>query len=212
MISQNITRVLARITNINKKFEKLFKVFTRTENNQPATNTTAANTNNFQNRMENAIRNSSSASQTGVNTQGAANVYETTAANLANTSYKYKDIIVDAAAKYGLNPNLIRAIIKTESDFNPRAVSNKGAKGLMQIMPFHFSNLGITNPFDPRQNILSGTKLFRNFYNKFNKNIYKALAAYNAGANAVKSGRTENSQSVQNYVKKVLSHFNNYGG
>jgi soluble lytic murein transglycosylase-like protein len=211
MISQNITKVLQRISSINKQFEKLFKGVRATQNQNSTAQTSstpvASQTpaGNFTQQIENAIRTNSS-------TQNNASIYENTLSNLANSSYKYKDIILEASAKYGLKPNLIRAIIKTESDFNPNAVSNKGAKGLMQIMPVHYNNLGITNPFDARQNIMAGSKLFKGLFDRYNKNINKALAAYNAGINALESGRTENNASVLRYIKKVLSHFNNYGG
>ena len=80
---------------------------------------------------------------------------------------------------------LVKAIIKAESDFNPKAVSKKGAMGLMQIMPQNFQHLQIQNPFDPRENIMGGTRYFKYLYDRFDGKLALSLAAYNAGPTAV---------------------------
>ncbi|RME59226.1 MAG: lytic transglycosylase domain-containing protein, partial [Candidatus Dadabacteria bacterium] len=96
----------------------------------------------------------------------------------------YKDIIQLAAERTGLSEALIRAVIHAESAFNPKAVSAKGASGLMQIAPQNFSKFNIRDPFDPYQNIMAGSLYLKKLYEKY-RNISLALAAYNAGEQAV---------------------------
>ncbi len=123
---------------------------------------------------------------------------------------RYDSIISVASRRYGVESNLIKAIIKAESDFNPRAVSKKGAKGLMQIMPENYRDLGIINPFDPRQNIMGGTKYFRRMYNKYKKTSL-ALAAYNAGPTAVdKHKGVPPYKETKAYIKKVMKYYRQY--
>jgi len=135
-----------------------------------------------------------------------------------DASYKYSDGYnkhIDLyAKKYSLDPNIIKAIIKIESNFNPKAVSHKGAMGLMQLMPETALNNGVANPFDPAQNIQGGTRYFKKLMNMFNGNIKLALAGYNAGENAViKYGyKIPPYDETQNYVEKVLFHYSNLKG
>jgi len=112
--------------------------------------------------------------------------------------------IDDAAARNGVDPNLVRAIVKVESNFNPRAVSSKGAMGLMQLMPSTARSLNVENPFDARQNIEGGVRHFRSLMNTFGGNLELSLAAYNAGAGAVqRSGGVPNYSETRNYVRKI---------
>lgn len=121
-----------------------------------------------------------------------------------NKNTNYNDIIDYASKKYNLPKNLITNVIKAESDFDPNCTSEAGAKGLMQIMPDNYKELGITNPFDPYQNILGGCKMLKDFLDEF-KDTRLALAAYNAGPNAVKKyGTVPPYNETQNYVKKIL--------
>ena len=83
------------------------------------------------------------------------------------SSDKYDDLISQASKQYGVDSLLVKAIIKAESDFDPKAVSRKGAMGLMQIMPENFQHLDIENPFDPQENILGGTRYFKYLYDRF---------------------------------------------
>jgi len=94
-------------------------------------------------------------------------------------------IIKEAARTHGLSEPLIKAIIKAESNFNPQAISKKGAKGLMQIMPKNFNSLNIRNPFNPHENIMGGAKYFKQMHTRYNGKLPLALAAYNAGPQSV---------------------------
>jgi len=99
--------------------------------------------------------------------------------------YAFEDLIQEAGAKYSINPNLVRAVIRTESAFDPNAVSGAGAQGLMQLMPALADELGVDNPFDPRQNIMAGTRYLAALLAYHGGNIPLALASYNAGPGAV---------------------------
>ena len=117
-------------------------------------------------------------------------------------------IIREAAQRHGLSEPLLKAIIKAESNFNPRAVSKKGAKGLMQIMPKNFNTLNIRNPFNPRENIMGGAKYFKNLHTRYKGKLPLALAAYNAGPQAV--DRYKNVPpypETRNYVEKVMKYY-----
>jgi soluble lytic murein transglycosylase-like protein len=113
--------------------------------------------------------------------------------------------IAAAAREHRVDPALVRAVIHAESSFNPRAVSPKGAKGLMQLMPSPARSLGVDDPFEPGDNIRGGTNLLADLKRKFNGNVRLALAAYNAGEGAV---RRHNGippyRETQDYVAKVL--------
>lgn len=118
-----------------------------------------------------------------------------------------EDIINEAAATYRLDPALIRAVIKQESNFNPGAVSYAGAGGYMQLMPDTAEELGVTDVFDARQNIFGGAKYLRKQIDKFG-DYRHALAAYNAGpGNVRKYGGVPPFKETQNYVNKVLGYW-----
>lgn len=122
----------------------------------------------------------------------------------------YVQEIRDAAERYGVPIKLVSAVIRAESGFNPRAVSRKGAQGLMQLMPGTASMLGVRNSFDPRQNIDGGVRHLRGLIDRYPHSLPLALAAYNAGEKAVAQyGGIPPFPETQDYVTKVL-HF--YGG
>lgn len=129
-------------------------------------------------------------------------------ANSLAGANEYTAIIEKAAATYQIPAKLIAAVIKQESNFNPTVVSHAGAQGLMQLMPTTAQYLGVTNAFDPEQNIMAGAKYLRQMLDKFNNDPTLALAAYNAGASRVtKYGGIPPFKETQNYVKKVMNYF-----
>lgn len=122
----------------------------------------------------------------------------------------YENYFQAAAETYQIPENLLKAVAKAESDFNPNAVSHCGAQGIMQLMPSTARSLGVTNSFDPAQNIMGGAKYLRQMLDNFNGDVTKALAAYNAGPNAVrKYDGIPPYQETQNYVAKVLGYAGN---
>lgn len=143
----------------------------------------------------------------------ASNNVEITNSNLTQKE-QIEDAVKKASKKYGIDANLIKAVIKTESNFNPNVVSRAGAKGLMQIMPSNFKNLGISNPFDIYQNVDGGTKLLKQYIDKYNGDIQMALMAYNGGPTRMKNRGVTSIEHIykmpketQNYVKKVMKYY-----
>jgi soluble lytic murein transglycosylase len=113
--------------------------------------------------------------------------------------------IVAAANLYNVSADLIKAVIAVESEFDERAVSSKGAQGLMQLMPFTARRFGVVDPFDPRQNIFGGVQYLRLLLDLFSGDVSLALAAYNAGENAVARYRgIPPYRETRNYVNKIM--------
>lgn len=126
--------------------------------------------------------------------------------------YRFDRIILRAADKYDVEFELIKAIIKVESDFNSLAVSSKGAMGLMQLMPGTAKELRVRHSFDPEENIDAGTRYFKSLLGYFKDNLSLALAAYNAGKDTVikNNKRIPPYKETKEYVKKVLRYFSTY--
>ncbi len=124
---------------------------------------------------------------------------------------RYDAYIREAAALYRLPESFVRAIIRVESDYNPQVVSHAGACGLMQLMPATAARMGVTDVFDPRQNILGGTRYLRVLANHFNGDLVLTIAAYNAGEGAVIRHRgIPPYEETQRYVRRVLRHYYGY--
>lgn len=121
---------------------------------------------------------------------------------------QYDYHIAQAALAFEVPFSLIKAMIKVESDYNPVAVSRAGAMGLMQIMPENIKAFGISNPFDPEENIMIGTQYFKSLFDRFKGNLSLALAAYNAGPTCVEKYECiPPYEETQEYVKKVLDYY-----
>jgi soluble lytic murein transglycosylase-like protein len=118
--------------------------------------------------------------------------------------HAYDDIVAEAAKTYGLDPRMIKAVMQAESAFNAMAVSPVGALGLMQLMPDVAKELGVTDPLDPRQNIMAGSKYLRQLLDAHDGNVRLALASYNAGpGNVAKYRAIPPFKETRDYVKKV---------
>jgi hypothetical protein len=126
---------------------------------------------------------------------------------------RYNQEIREIAGRHGVDPDLVEAVIRAESAFNPRAVSNKGAQGLMQLMPRTASALGVRNAFDPYQNIDGGVRHLRYLLDRYPGNVSLALAAYNAGEKAVDyyRGIPPYAETTQ-YVQRILGQSPSAGG
>ena len=120
-------------------------------------------------------------------------------------------IVLQAAGRYQVDPALIKAIIMAESGYNPKAISRKGARGLMQLMPRTAEALGVKDVFDPEHNINAGVRYFKQLLKQFNGEIRLALAAYNAGSSKVRQYQgVPPIKSTQRYVKKVFEYYQHY--
>jgi Transglycosylase SLT domain/Domain of unknown function (DUF4124) len=121
--------------------------------------------------------------------------------------------IVSASRRYRVDPNLVKAVIKVESDYDPSAVSVAGAMGLMQLMPATASTLDVENPFNPIENITGGVKHLSSLLSRFNGDLTLALAAYHAGAKRVEDyGQVPPIEKTHHYIQKVMAAYQKYRG
>jgi soluble lytic murein transglycosylase-like protein len=121
---------------------------------------------------------------------------------------KIEDMIREVSARYRVDPALVRAVIQTESNWNSTAVSRKGARGLMQLGPGTAQQLGVNNAFDPKQNLDGGVRYLRTLLERYNGDLDRALAAYNAGPRAVdRAGGIPQYRETRNYVQKVTDSY-----
>lgn len=150
----------------------------------------------------------SSQNQRVAQTEKASQSFQT-AFKEASKTESMDAIFAEAAARYGVSEKLLKSVAKAESNFNAKAVSKAGAMGVMQLMPATARSLGVTDPYDARQNIMGGAKYLKENLDRFGGNVSLALAAYNAGPNAVqKYGGIPPYKETQNYVKTVTSYMN----
>ena len=127
-----------------------------------------------------------------------------------NRAFTQQDIdaaIDEAAARHNVDPSLVRSVVKVESNFNPNAVSRKGAMGLMQLMPATARSLKVSNPFDPQQNVDAGVRHLRRLLDSYGGNVRLSLAAYNAGSGARSAG-VPHFRETQNYVRRITNLYN----
>jgi len=126
---------------------------------------------------------------------------------------KYDEIIHLASKQFQVDSSLIKAIIRAESGFDHRAVSSKGAQGLMQLMPDTADEMNVKDPFDPKENILGGTRYFSALLKRFENNKTLALAAYNAGPEEVASRKgVPPFPETRTFVKRVMCYYRSYNG
>jgi len=124
-----------------------------------------------------------------------------------------QEIIAKAAQHYGVDEALIKAVVKAESNFNPKAVSHAGAQGLMQLMPATARGLGVTDSFDPVQNVMAGTRFLKDMLTRYQGNLDSALAAYNWGpGNVDRKGTGALPQETRGYLAKVKTLYGQYTG
>lgn len=124
---------------------------------------------------------------------------------------RYDHIIRDASRKHGVDSSLVKAVIRAESDFDKYAVSKKGAQGLMQLMPGTAKDLAVSDSFDPDENIHAGVRYLKRQLQNFKNDVALALAAYNAGENAVRHyGRIPPYQETKTFVARVLRYWDEF--
>lgn len=139
-------------------------------------------------------------------------LFRTNTRSSGHSSHKrYDQLIREISQRHNINPALVKAVIKAESDFDPNAISKKGASGLMQLMPKTLKDFNVYDPFHPRENINGGVQFLKQLLKRFNNDLALTLAAYNAGPGTVERYATiPPYQETQLYVKKVLNYFDRY--
>jgi soluble lytic murein transglycosylase-like protein len=138
----------------------------------------------------------------------ASDLSELAGSSASSKNTSFESLIQQAGDKYGVDPDLVKAVIQNESAYDPTAISSAGAMGLMQLMPDTAANLGVENPMNPAENIDGGVKLLRELLNQFGGNVTNTIAAYNAGPGAVQQyGGVPPYQETQLYVNRVLSTY-----
>ena len=145
----------------------------------------------------------------GINSINAATAAAGVSGISSGSKSQILDMITAISQKHGVDEKLVKALIRQESGFNPKATSKAGAMGLMQLMPATAKSLGVTDPYNPMQNVDGGVRYLKSMLNRYNGNIILALAAYNAGPGAVDkySGKVPPYQETQNYVKNILANY-----
>ncbi|MBN2124257.1 MAG: lytic transglycosylase domain-containing protein [Deltaproteobacteria bacterium] len=146
--------------------------------------------------------------------QNLPRIREKPAANLKSRAgnaaeQRFYGLILAASKRYDVDPDLVKALIKAESGYDPKAISPRGAVGLMQLMPSLAASLGVKDAFDPAHNVHGGVKHLSDLLEHFDGSVCLALAAYHAGVNRVK-GRPQLPRSTERYVERVLQYYHHY--
>ena len=151
------------------------------------------------------------AAVSGIDTSQIADQREASAEATVESDPLFRSIIQEASHRYEVEPELIHAIIMAESSYNPKAVSRKGARGLMQLMPSTAKALGVKDSFNPEHNIDGGVRYFRQLLDRFGGDVKMALAAYNAGIRKVREYKgVPPFKSTRYYINRVFSYYNRY--
>ncbi|MDR3572536.1 MAG: lytic transglycosylase domain-containing protein [Anaerolineaceae bacterium] len=159
--------------------------------------------------LANTSSSNSSTNAAAASSTSGSNICSTTGAAAQGS---FADLVNQAAKRYNINPQLIDAVIKAESNFNPNAVSSCGAQGLMQLMPATARGLGVTNAMDPAQNINGGAKFLSGLLSRYGGNVRLAVAAYNAGPGAVDEYHgVPPYAETQTYVSRIMSYLQSSG-
>lgn len=160
-----------------------------------------------------AARSAASEVNTYLGDKRSAQPYGHQTLNVAFTAADVDAAIEQAAERHDVDPNLVRSVVKVESNFNPNAVSRKGAMGLMQLMPATARSLNVSNPFDPQQNVDAGVRHLKKLLESYGGDVSLTLAAYNAGAGAVaRSAGIPRYAETQNYVRRITDLYAGGGG
>ncbi|MDH3344369.1 MAG: lytic transglycosylase domain-containing protein [Desulfobacteraceae bacterium] len=142
---------------------------------------------------------------------GGYSVYGALSGYMNKKEQLFHPIIIQMSSRHQVDPALVKAIIMAESGYNPKAISIRGAKGLMQLMPSTAQALGVEDIFNPKQNISGGVRYFKQLINKFDGDIKLALAAYNAGSRNVRQYQgIPPFKSTQYYIEKVFKYYQLY--
>jgi soluble lytic murein transglycosylase-like protein len=192
MTIEGLQGALARINDIQSRIEEL----------NPNSAETQSTANVFGQVLNNALQ---------IKGDGETDSSEEAPALRLQRNSQFDELIQQQSQTAEIDPSLVKAVIRQESGFNPKAVSHVGAQGLMQLMPGTASGLGVTDSFNPEQNVAGGAKYLKNLLNKYDQSVPMALAAYNAGPGAVdKYHGVPPYKETQNYVKNVMKSYRNY--